>query len=59
MVKKSLLKRVEKLETIAHSFLEEAMALREELSGGSESSVLSKSQEKQLIAHRRRVAVKQ
>lgn len=46
-------KEIEKLETQALSLWEMAVALRKELSGGSEGSKLTQKQKKRLIANRR------
>lgn len=60
MNKLELLKKLENIEANAHRLLNDAATLKEELSGGSDSSnsqALSSSQRQQLLSRRRKIAL--
>jgi len=62
MKREELLKRIERIEINANLLLKEIATLKEELSGGSDSSfsksALSESQKEQILAKRRKTQFK-
>jgi len=62
MEQKKLLKRLEEIEANAQRLIEDVTALREELSGGSDSSILktslSKKMKSQIVNRRRKTQLR-